>query len=102
VLERLGIAEEIKARVTVLSFGGDVIEEVARGRFQIGVSQSSEIVAHAGVALAGRLPAPYAHGTRYVAAKAVRAGSGADAVLRLLQSSTARTAFAAFGFDAGQ
>ena len=61
VLEQLGIAEQVKARVTVLPFGGDVIAEVARGRFEIGVSQSSEIVAHPGVTLAGRLPAPYGH-----------------------------------------
>jgi molybdate transport system substrate-binding protein len=99
VLEQLGIAEQIKARVTVLPFGGDVIAEVARGRFEIGVSQSSEIVAHPGVTLAGRLPAPYGHSTRYVAAKPVGAGPRADSVLAILQTPAARSTFAAFGFE---
>ena len=69
------LREQIGARVTVLPFGGDVIEEVARGRFEIGVSQSSEIVAHPGVTLVGRLPAPYVHRTRYLAAKLIGAGA---------------------------
>lgn len=99
VLEQLGIAEQIKARVTVLPFGGDVIAEVARGRFEIGVSQSSEIVAHPGVTLAGRLPAPYGHSTRYVAAKPVGAGARSDSVLALLQTPAARSTFADFGFE---
>lgn len=99
VLEQLGIAEQTKARVTVLPFGGDVIAEVARGRFEIGVSQSSEIVAHPGVTLAGRLPAPYGHSTRYVAAKPVGAGARSDSVLALLQTPAARSTFADFGFE---
>jgi molybdate transport system substrate-binding protein len=102
VLEQLGIAEQVKARVTVLPFGGDVIAEVARGRFEIGVSQSSEIVAHPGVALAGRLPAPYSHSTRYQAAKPAGAGARADAVLSFLQTAPARSAFADIGFEAGK
>jgi molybdate transport system substrate-binding protein len=99
VLEQLGIAEQVKARVIVLPFGGDVIADVARGRFEIGVSQSSEIVAHPGVTLAGRLPPPSSHSTRYLAAKAVGAGARADSVLAFLQTPAARSAFADFGFE---
>ena len=98
VLERLGIAGEVGSRVTVLPFGGDVIKAVAEGRFEIGVSQSSEIVAHADVVLAGRLPAPFDHRTRYVAAKGVGAGPGADAFLAILQGASGRAALAAIGF----
>lgn len=98
VLERLGIAAEMAPRVTVLPFGGDVIKAVAEGRFEIGVSQSSEILTHADVVLAGRLPAPYDHHTRYVAAKAAGAGPGADAFLAVLQGATGRAALAAIGF----
>ncbi|HEU4378527.1 MAG TPA: substrate-binding domain-containing protein [Hyphomicrobiaceae bacterium] len=98
VLDRLGIAAELGARVTVLPFGGDVIKAVAEGRFQIGVSQSSEIVANADVVLAGRLPPPFDHRTRYVAAKGVGAGPGADAFLALLQGSSGRAALMAIGF----
>jgi molybdate transport system substrate-binding protein len=102
VLEQLGIAGEVSARVTVLPFGGDVIEGVARGRFEIGVSQSSEIVSHPGVALVGRLPAPYDRRTRYLAAKLVGAGAQSDSALAVLQTPAARSIFAEFGFEAGQ
>jgi molybdate transport system substrate-binding protein len=100
VLERLGIAGAIGPRVTILPFGGDVIKAVAEGRFEIGVSQSSEIAAHADVVLAGRLPAPFDHRTRYVAAKGVGAGPGAEAFLAILQSARGRAALAAIGFTA--
>lgn len=98
VLDRLGIAAEIKSRVTVLPFGGDVIKAVAEGRFELGVSQSSEIVARSDVVLAGPLPAPFDHRTRYVAAKGVGAGPGADAFLALLQGGSGRAALRAIGF----
>lgn len=101
VLVELGIADELKSRVTVLSFGGDVVADVARGRFEIGVSQSSEIAAHPGVVLVGPLPAPYRHDTRYVAAKLVGAGPRADAVLAVLRTPDARAAFAGLGFETG-
>ena len=58
----------------------------------------AEIVAHADVVLAGRLPAPFDHRTRYVAAKVVGAGPGADAFLAMLQSASGRAALAAIGF----
>ncbi|MBX9589203.1 MAG: substrate-binding domain-containing protein [Hyphomonadaceae bacterium] len=99
VLERLGIAAEVRTKVVVLPFGGEVIAEVARGRFEIGVSQSSEIVAHPGVILAGPLPHPYGHRTRYLAAKLAGAPARADAVLAVLQTAAARAVFAELGFE---
>jgi molybdate transport system substrate-binding protein len=100
VLERLGIADEIKQRVTVLGFGGDVIEGVAQGRFEIGISQSSEIAAHPGVTLLGALPKPLDHRTAYLAASTQSAGAAAKALLRFLQEPQSRAAFKAGGFDA--
>ena len=44
-----GPARQLAARITVLPFGVGVIEAVAAGRFELGISQSSEIVQHAGV-----------------------------------------------------
>lgn len=102
VLDQLGIAQQIQSRITVLPFGGDVIEGVAQGRFEIGVSQSSEIVAHQGVLLAGRLPAPYDHHTRYLAVKLGGAGARAEPALAFLQTAAARAVFIEFGFDVGQ
>jgi molybdate transport system substrate-binding protein len=100
VLERLAIADEVRSRVTVLAFGGDVIEAVAQGRFELGVSQSSEIASHRGVTLAGPLPPPYALRTHYLAARLEGASARADAVLAFLQSPVARSQFAALGFAA--
>jgi molybdate transport system substrate-binding protein len=100
VLQRLGIADELRGRVVVLGFGGDVIAGVAEGRFAIGVSQSSEIIAHPGVVLAGRLPEPYAHHTRYLAAKVTGASPAAEAFLALLGSPQGRAALLAIGFAA--
>ncbi len=99
VLQRLGLAEELRGRVVVLSFGGDVIAGVAEGRFAIGVSQSSEIIAHPGVVLAGRLPEPYAHHTRYLAAKVAGASPAAEVFLALLAGPQGRAALAAIGFS---
>ena len=98
VLERLGIADAVRPRVTIVGFGGEVVEGVAAGRYEVGVSQSSEIAAHPGVTLVARLPQPYAHDTMYVAAKSPGADPGADALLALLRSPTGRAAFAALGF----
>jgi molybdate transport system substrate-binding protein len=100
VLQRLGIADSVRPRLAVLGFGGDVVDGVAQGRFELGVSQSSEIVAHPGVALVGPLPEPYAHRTHYLAAKVHGAGANADALLAALQTPQARAAFAAVGFEA--
>ena len=100
VLERLGIADQVRPRVTVLGFGGDVIDGVAQGRFEIGVSQSSEIVVHPGVMLAGSLPAPHGHRTRYQAAKGLGAGPAAEALLGMLAGERGRVALQKSGFAA--
>ena len=55
VIERLGIAAEIKAKATVIA-GGLIGEVVARGEAELGVQQISEILAVPGVELAGPLP----------------------------------------------
>lgn len=55
VIERLGIAVEIKAKARV-SAGGLIGEVVARGDAELGVQQISEILAVPGVELVGPLP----------------------------------------------
>jgi len=55
VIERLGIAAEIKAKAAV-SAGGLIGEVVARGDAELGVQQISEILAVPGVELVGPLP----------------------------------------------
>lgn len=99
VLEQLGIANELKGRITVVPFGVEGIAGVARGQFEMAVSQSSEIVADPGVVLAGPLPAPFAHRTRYVAVQPLGGKPQASAALAFLRTAGARTVFAQFGFE---
>lgn len=65
VLAALGIGDEVAKRTTVLPFGVEVIEAVAAGKYELGVSQSSEIVQHKGVRYIGALPMPHQLATRY-------------------------------------
>ena len=65
VLIALGIQDRVASKVTVLPFGVEVIEAVAAGKYELGVSQSSEIVQHKGVRFLGALPMPHRLATRY-------------------------------------
>ena len=85
----------------MLPFGVEVIEAVATGKFELGVSQSSEIVQHKGVRYLGALPPPYRLGTRYQVA-AIKATPTAVSLLKFLQTSAAREAMRASGFAAPQ
>lgn len=55
VLDRLGIAEQMKSR-TILVPGAQAAEVVAKGEAEMGVAQASEIVPIAGAQLVGPLP----------------------------------------------
>jgi len=98
VVDTLGLREALRDRITVLPFGVDVIQGVADGRFELGVSQSSEILPHTGVTYAGPVPAPHALTTPYVAAVIAGSPRGAD-LLRYLDSAAARARFVASGFS---
>ena len=101
VLTALGINDAMANRTTVLPFGVEVIEAVAAGKFELGVSQSSEIVQHHGVRYLGALPPPYRLGTRYQVAT-LKAKPAAASLLEFLQSSAARDAMRASGFATPQ
>lgn len=97
VIDKLGLRSQLQGRITVLPFGVEVIDGVADGRFEIGVSQSSEIVPNPGVTFVGGLPAPLSLVTPYVAAAIGDSARGA-ALLRFLASPAARAQFEAAGF----
>jgi molybdate transport system substrate-binding protein len=65
VITALGIADRVAGKVAVLPFGVEVIEAVAAGKYELGVSQSSEIMQHRGVRYIGALPPPHQLATRY-------------------------------------
>ncbi len=56
VLARLGIAEEMKAKIVMPEAGTPVGEIVASGEAEIGVQQLSELIPVAGIEIVGPLP----------------------------------------------
>lgn len=97
VLDALGIREQVAPKATVLPFGVDVIRAVGEGRFALGVSQSSEILAASGVRYVGPLPPPHVRATAYGAALASDRPA-ARAFIDYLATSPAREALSASGF----
>ena len=57
LIERLGLAEQLKPKIILETRGGRSIYEVADGNAEIGFSLISEVLAVPGAALAGPLPA---------------------------------------------
>jgi molybdate transport system substrate-binding protein len=58
VLARLGIAEDMKAKIVMPDVGTPVGELVAKGEAEIGIQQISELLPVAGIDIVGPLPAP--------------------------------------------
>jgi molybdate transport system substrate-binding protein len=56
VLERLGIADEMKSKIVMPDPGTPVGEVVAKGEAEIGVQQISELLPVAGIEVVGPLP----------------------------------------------
>ena len=98
-VDRLGIRTQIAGKTTVLPTGGEVLRGVVAGQFEIGVSQSSEIMPVAGVTFVGGLPPPFDLRTPY--AIAVLGGSERGRrLMRYLDSAAAHAQFAKSGFSA--
>ncbi len=99
VLERLGIAEAIKAKTT-LGSGGFVVEPVGRGEIELGVHQITEILPVKGVKLVGPLPAALQKETVYVGAvtRSAKQEVAARRFLAYLRTPEVRTMFAERGF----
>jgi molybdate transport system substrate-binding protein len=99
VIDALGVRDALAPKLTVLPFGVDVIRGVGEGKFEIGVSQSSEIVPIPDVTFVGGLPAPYALRTTYTAA-AIGGSEAGMQMLKYLQSDFAKGGFVAAGLSA--
>ena len=97
LVERLGIAEELKSK---LRFGRGA-EMVGEGRAEIGLTQISEILPVAGAELAGPLPPEIQQYTVFpaaVAAAAAQAEAG-QALLKFLKSPDAAKVLKAKGLE---
>jgi len=100
LLERLGIAAELKPK-TKLSTLGTLYVSVASGEVEIGFNQVSEILAQPTVELAGPLPSAIQNYTQF--APGIVTGSNqtdaARALVTFLSSPAAQTVLKAKGFE---
>ena len=101
VIERLGIAEQLKPKTT-LGSGGYIVEPVGRGEIELGIHQITEILPVPGVTLVGPLPEAVQKITVYVAGIGAGApnSAGAKALIEAVTGETARPVLAAKGFMA--
>jgi molybdate transport system substrate-binding protein len=96
-IDQLGLRETLQPKLTVLPFGVEVIEKVAAGQYELGASQSSEIVPHDAVTYVGDLPAPFALRTPYKAGVVHNSAAG-ERLLKFLGTPAGFDAFQASGF----
>ena len=90
VLQQLGIADEVAARLRVSANGASAMRQLAQSdaRRPIGCTQSTEIITVEGVELSGALPQGCDLATMYTAGIAARAAN-LDASRRLIELLTA-------------
>jgi len=88
VLDRLGIADQIKAKAVVTEFGQRVGVQIANGTAEIGIQQITELLATPGIDVVGPLPPPLQADIVYAIAPTVaaREPAAADALVKFLKS----------------
>lgn len=101
VLQRLGIADEMKAKTKFPPAGGNAATLVATGEAELAVQQKPEIMNAAGVDVVGPLPGDLAKVTAFAAGITANCKNvdTAKAFLKFLQSAEAEKVFEASGFD---
>lgn len=97
LLDRLGIAEQMRPKLRLVPFGVEGVNMASRGEVALAVSQATEIIDRPGVQLVGLLPDALQLWTVYRAA-IIRDGEEARGLLSLFTGEAARTAFARIGF----
>jgi molybdate transport system substrate-binding protein len=104
VLDRLGIAAEVAARLSTHPNGATAMRELAKhaGAKAIGVTQITEILDVPGVTLVGPLPREFELATVYTAAVCTRtaAPEAAERLVALLAAGETRAVRATAGFEA--
>jgi molybdate transport system substrate-binding protein len=98
LLERLGIAKEVNAKV-VLVHGGEVATHIVDGEAEIGIHQISEILAVKGAVLVGPLPAAIQNFTVYSAGVAAGDGAAAKSLVKFLSEPRALSIIKAKGME---
>jgi molybdate transport system substrate-binding protein len=101
LLQRMGIAEAMKAKIVYKTQGSEVADAVAKGEAELGISFTSELQPNKGVKVAGTLPAAIQLPTIYAAAipTSARSGDAARAFLRTLAGAEGRAALTKAGLE---
>jgi molybdate transport system substrate-binding protein len=103
LLERLGIADQVRPKLKPQPTSNPAAKAVANGEAELGITAISEILPHAGAEVAGPLPAEiqfYSVSTGAVAANS-KVGEAARAVLRFLTTPAAAAVLKAKGLEPG-
>jgi molybdate transport system substrate-binding protein len=100
-MQRMGIADAMKAKTVYRTQGSEVADAVAKGEAELGITFTSELQPNKGVKVAGTLPAAIQLPTIYSAAIATAAASGdaARAFLRALAGAEGRAALTKAGLE---
>jgi molybdate transport system substrate-binding protein len=101
LMQRMGIADAMKAKIVYRTQGSEVADAVAKGEAELGISFTSELQPNKGVKVAGTLPAAIQLPTIYAAAIATTTGSNdaARAFLRSLAGAEGRAALMKAGLE---
>lgn len=105
-LDRLGVTDELRARLQFFPNGYAAMNELARssGLLEVGITQITEIVANKGVTLVGPLPAEVQNIAVYSAGLAMRSAHPEESgeFIRRLTGFNAQPLLSAAGFDVGR
>ena len=103
LLERLGIADQVRPKLKPQPTSNPAAKAVANGEAELGITAISEILPYAGAEVAGPLPAEiqfYSVSTGAVAANS-KVGEAAHAVIRFLTTPSAAAVLKAKGLEPG-
>jgi molybdate transport system substrate-binding protein len=102
LLERLGVADEVRAKGILCATGADVVRAVASGRASLGMTQAAELIGLPGLAFAGFLPDDLQLVTVYAAAVTANAKfpAAAAAFIALITGPDGAARLRSSGWDA--
>lgn len=105
LLERLGLAEQLKSKTRYPTPGHSAADLIAEGEIDFGIAQPMEILAKAGIELAGVLPAELQDPKLFVFSAGVlqnaKDPAAAESFIRFLSGAAARAAVKEKGMEPG-
>ena len=103
LIERIGVAEQVKPKAVIAATGTEVGGLVASGKVELGVSQLNELMAVPGVEVLGPLPGELQSYTAFHAgvASGAKNAQGATALIKFLTTPAAGAVFKAKGQEPG-